>query len=156
LKGLLQKAQSVKLLLTKIKGHAAAYADLQAQLLGLLPKNFLMTFPICAPTLFSGNLGSAGGSSMNALGILGYRYSAYLSAMEVRCQRLLLDPLKDAKLMAQLTPFLKQELSRLPQDIRAQWPIWLEEFRIALFAQPMKTAFPVSEAKLKALLSGGV
>ena len=85
----------------------------------------------------------------------------YLKALEKRLEKMDIDPSKDQLAIRQLTPLLKQYETLAANaayqnhndliDIR--WSI--EELRISLFAQPMKTLKPVSiqrlEKQLKAL-----
>jgi ATP-dependent helicase HrpA len=85
----------------------------------------------------------------------------YLKALESRLQKIDLDPSKDQLAIRQLMPILKayQAVANEPAYhnqpglVELRWLI--EELRISLFAQPMKTLMPISiariEQKLKAL-----
>jgi ATP-dependent helicase HrpA len=84
----------------------------------------------------------------------------YLKAMEARLVRLRLDPRKDQARMLEVREFedwLARLEPRLDSDAdRAEWTRirWLiEEFRVQTFAQELKTREPVSEKRLRRLLS---
>lgn len=79
----------------------------------------------------------------------------YLKALQMRLQKLDLDPNKDQKSIREIQPILKmyQDLAKEPayqnqpglEEIR--WMI--EELRVSLFSQPMKTLKPVSIKRLE-------
>ncbi|WP_040724743.1 DUF3418 domain-containing protein, partial [Thiomicrorhabdus sp. Kp2] len=85
----------------------------------------------------------------------------YLKALQMRLEKLDLDPNKDQKSIREIQPLLKkyQEIAQepayqnLPGLVDIRW--MLEELRISLFSQPMKTIKPVSiqriEKQIKAL-----
>ncbi len=87
--------------------------------------------------------------------------SRYLKGLEVRLDKIELDPSKDQLSIRQIQPVLKayQTLAQesayqnLPGLVEIRWLI--EELRLSLFAQPMKTLMPISvpriEKKIKAL-----
>jgi len=84
-------------------------------------------------------------------------YSRYLQAIEQRLEKAVLDPQKDRMLMAQLeahetrlATYLEREGGRaLLENAALQHYRWaLEEFRVSLFAQTLKTRFPVSDKRL--------
>lgn len=84
----------------------------------------------------------------------------YLKALHIRLDKLELDPQKDQQLQAQLQPLLQayQALSHRyaqHQPLEAIEIRWLlEELRISIFSQPMKTLKPVSITRIeKALLA---
>jgi ATP-dependent helicase HrpA len=84
----------------------------------------------------------------------------YLKAMEVRLVRLRLDPRRDQARMLEVREFedwLARLEPRLASDAdRAEWTRirWLiEEFRVQTFAQELKTREPVSEKRLRRMLS---
>ena len=77
-------------------------------------------------------------------------YPRYLKALLLRAQRLREDPGRDGPRMLQVTPFWREYLKRRAtagaelQELR-----WLiEEWRVSLFAQELKTAEPVSAKRL--------
>jgi len=84
----------------------------------------------------------------------------YLKAMEMRAERGSYDPLKHRKKTAQVEVF-EEERNRLQQDSSIVQPssekrnaleelLWmLEEYKVSLFAQELKTAFPVSSKRLQ-------
>ncbi|MGB6105723.1 MAG: ATP-dependent RNA helicase HrpA [Pusillimonas sp.] len=119
--------------LPQAKPHAAAYADLQKQQAELMGKWFLRNTP--------------------------YRqlkhYPRYLKAAQVRIDKLRADPARDARLMAEMAPLLVQyqrALSGLKgaRDAQLDEFRWLlEELRVALFAQELRTPMPVSAKRLQ-------
>ncbi|MBL0028413.1 MAG: ATP-dependent RNA helicase HrpA [Rhodanobacteraceae bacterium] len=82
-------------------------------------------------------------------------YPRYLKAMRIRLDRLRTRPEKDAQLLAEIGPLWQKwlrESSRgadIPasQDIPMRW--LLEELRVSLFAQELKTLVPVSAQRLQ-------
>ncbi len=84
----------------------------------------------------------------------------YLKALEMRVERGAYDPLKDRKRAAEAAAFSK-ETERMNQDAvvsgsssekqealeELRW--MMEEFKVSLFAQELKTAFPVSPKRIK-------
>jgi ATP-dependent helicase HrpA len=86
----------------------------------------------------------------------------FLKAVQVRLQRLPLDPLKDEAKAAPVAKiwqdFLKNELLLRARGVEAErvdevrWLI--EEWRVQVFAQELKTAVPVSEKRIVELWSG--
>ncbi|WP_019556338.1 ATP-dependent RNA helicase HrpA [Thiomicrorhabdus arctica] len=87
--------------------------------------------------------------------------SRYLKGLEVRLEKIEQDPSKDQLSIRQIQPVLKayQALAQesayqdLPGLVEIRWLI--EELRLSLFAQPMKTLMPISvpriEKRIKAL-----
>jgi len=77
----------------------------------------------------------------------------YFHALMVRLDKLVDSPAGDEKKLQLLRPFL-QEYVRLQKTVtdsagitRLRW--MLEEYRVSLFAQPMKTAIPVSPKRIE-------
>ena len=79
----------------------------------------------------------------------------YLKALDVRLEKLDLDPQKDQQIQRQLQAVL-QDYQRIaqaygerqtPELIEIRW--MLEELRVSLFAQPMKTLTPVSIERIQ-------
>jgi ATP-dependent helicase HrpA len=114
---------------------AQAAADMQAQLQGLVNKRFL---------------------SENDYSQLAH-FPRYLKAMNVRIEKLRGDPSRDAKLMAewQQAAMLYQRANKDksagkntdPKMVEFRW--MLEELRVSLFAQELRTPMPVSVKRLQ-------
>jgi ATP-dependent helicase HrpA len=87
------------------------------------------------------------------------RLPRYMKAIQIRAERATNDPEKDKKKMAQAEDFIKthEEMvqSLLPQSstdkrVAVEEFRWMvEEFKISLFAQELKTLFPVSRKRLE-------
>ena len=83
-------------------------------------------------------------------------YPRYLKAMALRLDKLRSDPQRDARLAAELAPLLaqwqreqqKQARSGEPDARLEQFRWLLEELRVQLFAQELKTPVPVSIKRL--------
>lgn len=80
-------------------------------------------------------------------------FPRYLKAAEVRLEKLRTDPARDARLMTDLQPLLAAWLrAQRPLDAeQAQFGWLLEELRVSLFAQQLKTPVPVSAKRLAKL-----
>jgi ATP-dependent helicase HrpA len=114
---------------------AAAAADIQAQLQGLVHKRFL---------------------TENEYTQLAH-FPRYLKAINVRLEKLRADPARDTKLMAEwqsaAAPYLRQAKDRQagkntdPKLVDFRW--MLEELRVSLFAQELRTPMPVSAKRLQ-------
>ncbi|WP_218915041.1 ATP-dependent RNA helicase HrpA [Desulfurivibrio alkaliphilus] len=85
------------------------------------------------------------------------RLPRYLKALQIRTQRALSDPAKDAAKAARLAAF-KQRLQKYPdaselsagkRSVLAEYRLMLAEYKISLFAQEIKTIFPVSPQRLE-------
>jgi ATP-dependent helicase HrpA len=120
----------------KLQGiQPAAAADMQAQLQGLVNKRFL---------------------SENDYTQLAH-FPRYLKAMNVRLEKLRADPSRDAKLMAEwqqaAQPYLRLTKDRQagkntdPKLVEFRW--MLEELRVSLFAQELRTPMPISAKRLQ-------
>ena len=80
-------------------------------------------------------------------------YPRYLKAAALRLEKLRADPARDARLAAELQPLLAAWL-RAPRPLNAdleQFGWLLEELRVSLFAQELKTPVPVSAKRLAKL-----
>jgi ATP-dependent helicase HrpA len=87
----------------------------------------------------------------------------YLKALQIRADRGLLNREKDRRREEELRPFIERltELSKnLPAFVSAEkkqalaeLSQMIEEFRVSLFAQELKTAFPVSARRLEEKLN---
>ncbi|SHG46445.1 ATP-dependent RNA helicase HrpA [Massilia sp. CF038] len=124
--GLPKKLQSV---------NPQAAADITTQLQGLVHKRFLID---------------------NDYAQLAH-FPRYLKAINVRIEKLRADPSRDAKLMAEWTQsashFMRAAKDRLagkntdPKMVEFRW--MLEELRVSLFAQELRTPMPVSSKRLQ-------
>ncbi|WP_229204995.1 ATP-dependent RNA helicase HrpA [Duganella sp. Leaf61] len=113
----------------------AAATDMQGQLQGLVHKRFL---------------------SDNDYSQLSH-FPRYLKAMNVRIEKLRADPARDAKLMADwqlaATPYQRLHRDKSagkntdPKLVEFRW--MLEELRVSLFAQELRTPMPVSVKRLQ-------
>ena len=119
--------------LPQAKPHAAAYADLQKQQSELMGKWFLRSTPYRQLTHFP----------------------RYLKAAQVRIEKLRADPARDARLMSEMSAMMAQyhrSLAALKgaRDSQLGEFRWLlEELRVALFAQELRTPMPVSVKRLE-------
>ncbi|MGE3160414.1 MAG: ATP-dependent RNA helicase HrpA [Burkholderiales bacterium] len=80
-------------------------------------------------------------------------FPRYLKAVELRLEKLRADPARDARLMAEIAP-LQTAWLRAPRPLdaeREQFGWLLEELRVSLFAQQLKTPVPVSAKRLAKL-----
>ncbi|NII10035.1 ATP-dependent RNA helicase HrpA [Oleiagrimonas sp. C23AA] len=115
-----------------LMGYAtAAYDDLHEQLDGLLEPGFARTL------------------SRDRLG----HYPRYLRGMRLRAERLRQDAAKDQQRMLQVLPYWRAYLNHRAEDAGTpgdrEMLRWLiEEWRVSLFAQELKTAEPVSPKRL--------
>jgi ATP-dependent helicase HrpA len=120
----------------KLQGvQAQAAADMQSQLQGLVHKRFLIE---------------------NDYAQLAH-FPRYLKAINIRLEKLRADPVRDAKLMAEwtaaATPFLRAGKDRSagkntdPKMVEFRW--MLEELRVSLYAQELRTPMPVSAKRLQ-------
>jgi ATP-dependent helicase HrpA len=108
-----------------------AHADIASQLQDLLYPGFL-------EDLFPGRL---------------QHYPRYLKALRERLDQADRDPARDAQRMAQVAPWWQRYLETIeagqPYDEDLDAYRWLvEEYRVSLFAQRLKTAVKVSEKRL--------
>jgi ATP-dependent helicase HrpA len=79
----------------------------------------------------------------------------YLKALQYRLDKSIQDPGRDNRIFAEIAPLLKKYWDRVksgkdktePEREAYRW--MLEEFRVSLFAQPLKTAYPVSAKRLE-------
>jgi len=119
--------------LPQARPHAAAYADMQKQWGALMNPRFIRTTPYQQLV----------------------HYPRYLKAAQVRIDKLRSDPARDARLMAEMAPLLVQSQRARAAlkgtvDARLDEFGWLlEELRVALFAQELRTPMPVSVKRLQ-------
>jgi ATP-dependent helicase HrpA len=115
-----------------LKAESSAAADIRAQLAWLVPAGFLLVTP------------------WERL----KEYPRYLQAIEQRLEKFRADPRRDVQLVAEIAPLetryrerVKSERGLLPPgDDPFRW--LLEELRVSLFAQQLKTRVPVSARRL--------
>jgi len=127
--------QAVVKKLPAFKAHAAAVADIEAQLKRLMGKNFLIDTPFERLQ----------------------QYPRYFKAVVVRLDKLKANPARDAQLMVEYAPLWTNyerraiQLAKLgaldPQVEQFRW--LLEELRVGLFAQELRTPVPVSTKRLQ-------
>ena len=115
-----------------IKAHAAAQADMQAQLQALVHKRFV------AET----------GHTQLA------HFPRYLKAMQVRLDKLRADTARDARLMSEwlvaAAPWQRALKGGVHGDPKMDEYRWmLEELRVSLYAQELKTPMPISVKRLQ-------
>ena len=118
--------------LAQAKPFAAVHADLQQQLSALVGKRFVIDTPYVQLAHFP----------------------RYLKGIALRIDKLKADPARDAKQQAELLPLVQQYQRAVSQrggvaDARlAEFRWLLEELRISLFAQELRTPMPVSVKRL--------
>jgi ATP-dependent helicase HrpA len=131
----LERLGRIQTALTKASGPGAA--DIRSQLAWLVPAGFLLV------------------TTAEQL----REFPRYLQAIEQRLEKLKSDPRRDAQLTAEIAPFEAAWRDRvkaargLPSgDGSFRW--LLEEFRVSLFAQQLRTRVPVSAQRLRNILAG--
>ncbi|GAB3552970.1 ATP-dependent RNA helicase HrpA [Noviherbaspirillum agri] len=120
------------------KAHAQSVADMQSQLQALIGKRFIADNDYTQLTHFP----------------------RYLKAINVRLEKLRADPARDARLMAEWAqvamPWQRAQKDRGAKDgqrsndpkmVEFRW--LLEELRVSLFAQELRTPMPVSVKRLQ-------
>ncbi|NMG77514.1 ATP-dependent RNA helicase HrpA [Aromatoleum diolicum] len=118
-----------------LRGFPEAAADIQAQVRDLMPKDFLTAFP------------------WERLA----HFTRYLKAAGVRLDKLRNNPARDAQLLAEWRslahPFEREHLAKRKAGVvdpgldEFRW--LLEELRVGLFAQELKTPMPMSVKRLQ-------
>ena len=131
----LSEWQAVTKKLPAFKAHAAAVADIEAQLKRLVGKHFVVATPFERLQ----------------------HYPRYLKAVAVRLDKLKANPARDAQLMAEYGPLWSNyerralQLAKMgasdPQIEQFRW--LLEELRVGLYAQELRTPVPVSVKRLQ-------
>ena len=127
--------QAVNKKLPAFKVHASATQDIETQIKRLISKQFVAETPFERLQHFP----------------------RYLKGVQVRLDKLKSDPARDARLLAEYTPIWTNyerraiQLAKLgsidPQIDQFRW--LLEELRVSLFAQELKTPVPVSSKRLQ-------
>ncbi|MDR0997238.1 MAG: ATP-dependent RNA helicase HrpA, partial [Zoogloeaceae bacterium] len=123
-----------------LKGQAEAKQDIEAQLARLMTPRFLVETPFERLQHFP----------------------RYLKAIQLRIDKLRADPARDARLLAEYQPLWlpyerrARELAKARRtDAQAEQFRWLlEELRVSLFAQELKTPTPVSVKRLTKMWAG--
>jgi ATP-dependent helicase HrpA len=134
----LTEYQAVQKNLPQLKAHAQANQDVRAQLEWLLHKRFIADTPYERLQ----------------------HVPRYLKAINLRIEKLRGNPARDAQLIAQLQPLTQawQKLRQARQgnsDPRVDEFAWmLQELRVSLFAQELKTPVIVSVKRLEKMLAG--
>jgi len=130
---ILSEYASVGKKIAQAKTFSTAYADMQQQLAQLMTRRFLIETPYTQLTHFP----------------------RYLKAIGLRIDKLKADPARDQRAQAELQP-LAQSYQRLAvqrrdiSDPRMSEFRWLlEELRVSLFAQELRTPMPVSVKRLQ-------
>jgi len=119
--------------LPQAKPHPAACADLQQQSAALMPRDFLIRTPPAQRV----------------------HLARYLQAMTARIDKLRRDPARDARLMADMAQLLtnyqraRAALKGAPDPALDDFRWLLEELRVALYAQELRTPMPVSVKRLQ-------
>ncbi|MGB7481252.1 MAG: DUF3418 domain-containing protein, partial [Burkholderiaceae bacterium] len=113
------------------KAHPHSMADMQAQLQALVGKRFVAD---------------------NDYAQLAH-FPRYLKAIGVRLEKLRADPARDARLMAEwqqvAAPWQRAQKDRRGDPKMAEFRWLLEELRVSLFAQELRTPMPVSVKRLQ-------
>jgi ATP-dependent helicase HrpA len=127
--------RSIRLSLDRLRtpAFAASVADIEAHLGDLLPPDFVQSTPQKWLT----------------------QLPRYLKALRRRVERLPDNVARDTQLMAQTAPFatalhalLSQSTGPGPRPELEQFRWMLEEFRVSLYAQELKTILRVSDKRL--------
>jgi ATP-dependent helicase HrpA len=130
---IVQEAASLPRRLNAARAFAPACADIGEQLARLFPRGFVTS---TAPAQLA-------------------HYPRYLKAIALRLDKLKAEPARDAQRLAELaalqTPYLRELAARKGRaDARLQEFRWLlEELRVSLFAQELRTPMPVSVKRLQ-------
>ena len=131
----LTEHQALQKSLPQLKAHHQANQDIRAQLEGLLHGGFIRDTPYERLQ----------------------HVPRYLKAINLRIEKLRSNPARDAQCMTQLQPLLQavQKLRSIQQrDPRVDEFVWLlQELRVSLFAQELKTPVIVSVKRLEKMLA---
>ncbi|MBI5890356.1 MAG: ATP-dependent RNA helicase HrpA [Nitrosomonadales bacterium] len=136
--GVLAEFHALQKSLPAFKAHAQAQQDIRGQLESLLGKEWIARTPY---------------ERMQHM-------PRYLKAINVRLEKLRANPARDAQNMAQMNPLLQQWQRRLSAqqgepDARLEDFGWmLQELRVSLYAQELKTPVIVSVKRLEKILAG--
>jgi ATP-dependent helicase HrpA len=128
-----QEAAAVQKKLGAARAFAPACADIGEQLQRLFPRGFVTATPAAQLA----------------------HYPRYLKAIALRLDKLKGEPARDAQRLAEIaslqTPYLREVTARKGKaDARLDEFRWLlEELRVSLFAQELRTPMPVSAKRLQ-------
>ncbi len=130
---IVQEAATLPKKLNGLRAFTAAVADVEQQLRQLFPRGFIVDVPAAQLA----------------------HYPRYLKAIVARLDKLKAEPARDAQRLAELAPLLtlyQRELSARkgvtdPRLTEFRW--LLEELRVSLFAQELRTPMPVSVKRLQ-------
>jgi ATP-dependent helicase HrpA len=118
--------------LPSLRSQSAPFADITAQLARLMPADFLLAIPFERLA----------------------HVPRYLKGMVMRMDKCRADPARDQRWMSEMRP-IEMPFWKLADQQRGSWPQrmiefrWmLEELRISLFAQELRTPMPVSVKRL--------
>jgi len=133
LTAIVQEAAAVQKKLGGARSHGPACADIEQQLARLFPRGFVAATPAAQLA----------------------HYPRYLKAIAARIDKLKSEPARDAQRQAEIaalaTPFQRELAARKgkvdPQLEEFRW--LLEELRVSLFAQELRTPMPVSVKRLQ-------
>jgi ATP-dependent helicase HrpA len=113
------------------KAHAQSAADMQSQLQALITKRFIADNDYTQLSHFP----------------------RYLKAINVRLEKLRADPARDVRLMAEwmqvVSPWQRAQKDRRGDPKMTEFRWLLEELRVSLFAQELRTPMPVSVKRLQ-------
>jgi ATP-dependent helicase HrpA len=135
---IVQEAAAATKKMVAVRAFPAVVLDVEQQLQRLFERNFLLSTPAAQLP----------------------HYPRYLKAISLRLEKFKTDPARDAQRLAELTP-LQNQLGRVfaqrkgvadPRLTECRW--LLEELRVALFAQELRTPMPVSVKRLQKLWAG--
>jgi len=135
---ILSEYQAVQKYLPQLKAHAQVDRDIRAQLEWLLHKGFIADTPYERLQ----------------------HVPRYLKAINLRIEKLRVNPARDSQCMAQMQPLTQaSQKLRQPQQGRSDPRVddfaWLlQELRVSLFAQELKTPVIVSVKRLEKMLAG--
>jgi ATP-dependent helicase HrpA len=130
---IVQEAAAAQKKLAGSRSFAAPCADIEQQLTRLFPRGFITSTPAAQLA----------------------HYPRYLKAIALRLDKLKAEPARDLQRMAEIatlqTPYLRELAARKGQsDPRLEEFRWLlEELRVSLFAQELRTPMPVSVKRLQ-------
>lgn len=119
--------------LPQAKSNVTAHQDIQTQLAQLVSADFIARTPDAQLA----------------------HIPRYLKAVTARIDKLRTDPARDARLMVEMAPLLTQysrarsALKGAPDRGLDEFRWLLEELRVALFAQELRTPMPVSAKRLQ-------
>jgi len=119
--------------LNGVRAFAAAVVDVEQQLARLFPRGFIVDTP---PVQLA-------------------HFPRYLKAVALRLDKLRTDPARDAQRLQEITalqvPWLREVAARkgVPDPRLEEFRWLLEELRVSLFAQELRTPMPVSGKRLQ-------